>query len=82
MTKTFISAKDLELIALREIRSFPGCEHVLYIEIEVEQKPSLVDANWALTATARDGADLDRIQYALKTSSRKLKQRYSLRTDW
>lgn len=31
---TMVAAKDLELIALREIRSFPGAEYVCHVEVD------------------------------------------------
>ncbi|MHC2467795.1 hypothetical protein [Bradyrhizobium embrapense] len=46
--KTPIRAKDLELIALREIRSFPGGEYVCYLEVEP------TNADWGLHVTVRD----------------------------
>ncbi|MGN8547690.1 hypothetical protein ACQPTN_24110 [Bradyrhizobium sp. 13971] len=76
MVNTMISAKDLELIALRELRSFPGGEYVSYIEVT----PS--NDHWQLNVTVRDGADLDRIQHAVKVVTGRLKRRYSLRPDW
>jgi hypothetical protein len=71
-----ISAKDLELLSLREIRSFPGGEFVAHIEVERS------DPDWSLVAIARDGADLDRIQYAVTATTNHLKQRYMVRFDW
>lgn len=71
-----VAAKDLELIALREIRSFPGGEYVCHVEIES------AGIEWTMTAIVRDGADLDRIQYAVGTTTKRLKQRYSVRFDW
>jgi len=79
---TSISAKDLELTALREIRAFPGGEYVVSVELEVDETGSAGDTKWTLTATVRDGADLDSVQYAVSTTCRRLKHRYSLRTDW
>jgi hypothetical protein len=79
--KTFISAKDLELIALREIRSFPGGEYVAYVEVECQGARSR-EADWTLQVIVRDGADLGRVQQAVKTTAGRLKHRYSLRTDW
>lgn len=76
MARIPISAKDLELIALREIRSFPGGEYIAYVEVEPPYN------NWTLHAVARDGADLERIQYAVRTTINRLKHRYSLRADW
>jgi hypothetical protein len=74
--KTMILAKDLELLALREVRSFPSGEFVARIELERS------DPDWALVAIARDGADLDRIQYAVTTTTNRLKERYMVRFDW
>jgi hypothetical protein len=33
MSKELIAKQDLERIAMQEIRSFPGCEHVTEVEI-------------------------------------------------
>ncbi|MGX1106564.1 hypothetical protein AB7M47_004947 [Bradyrhizobium elkanii] len=74
--RTPISVKDLELIALREIRCFPGGEYVCHVEVI----PS--NADWRLHATVRDGADLNRIQHAAGATTFRLKHRYQLRTDW
>ncbi|MHC2462760.1 hypothetical protein ACVIHD_001772 [Bradyrhizobium embrapense] len=74
--RTPISARDLELIALREIRSLPGGEHVCQVEIVS------ANADWSLHASVRDGADLNRIQHATSVTATRLKNRYQLRTDW
>lgn len=71
-----IAAKDLELVALQEVQSFPGGEHVCHVEVEPLQD------DWTLFVTARDGADLERIQHAIKIITERLKHRYSLRVDW
>lgn len=76
MVTTMISAKDLELIALRELRSVSGGEFIAHVEVDP------ISDEWRLNVTARDGADLDRIQDAIKTTTNRLKQRYVLRTDW
>ena len=76
MFRTMICAKDLELIALREIQSFPGGEHVAHVEID---RPH---GDWSLAVTARDGADFAQIRSAVETAIRRLKQKYSLRADW
>ncbi|MGY2843352.1 hypothetical protein ACVIWU_006771 [Bradyrhizobium sp. USDA 4509] len=76
MPVTMVAAKDLELIALREIRSFPGAEYVCHVEVEP------AGSDWAITTIARDGADLDRIQYAVSLTTKRLKQRYAVRFDW
>jgi hypothetical protein len=36
MSKELIAKQDLERIAMQEIRSFPGCEHVTEVEIEYQ----------------------------------------------
>jgi hypothetical protein len=78
VAKALISKADLELIALQDIRSFPGSEHVISVEVECEaHQPQGI--NWTLCVTAADGGDLDRIQYAAKVTSDRLKRRYDLR---
>ena len=76
MFEIMICAKDLELIALREIRSFPGGEHAAHVEV------TPLNDDWSLNVTMRDGADHDRIQCAVGRAIRSLKHRYSLRLDW
>ncbi|MDA9489480.1 hypothetical protein ACVI1J_006202 [Bradyrhizobium diazoefficiens] len=72
-----MSRKDLELIALQEIRSFPGGELVIAVEVECdEDDPNTM--NWHLNVTAADGADIDRINYAARTTTERLKRRYAL----
>jgi hypothetical protein len=78
VAKALISKADLERIALQDIRSFPGSEHVVSVEVEYEaHQPQ--DMNWKLCVIANDGGDLDRIQYAAKVTSDRLKRRYDLR---
>ena len=76
MLKTMICAKDLEMIALREIRSFPGGEYVAHVEV------TPLNENWSLVVTMRDGADADRIRDAVAKTNSRLKHRFSLRIDW
>ncbi|PAY06797.1 hypothetical protein CK489_28545 [Bradyrhizobium sp. UFLA03-84] len=73
---TMACAKDLELIALRELRSLPGGEHVCHVEIN----PSGTD--WTLVAVVRDGADPEQVLVAAKATELRLKQRYLVRFDW
>ena len=78
MAKASISKADLERVALQELRSFPGSEHVVSVEVEYEaNRPQ--GTNWTLSVIAKDGGDLDRIQYAAKVTSDRLKRRYDLR---
>jgi hypothetical protein len=74
--KIQIAAKDLELVAFQEIGSFPGGEYVCHVEVEPLQD------DWTLFVTARDGANLERIQHAVKITTERLKHRYCLRGDW
>lgn len=75
MVKTVILAKELELTALQEIRAFPGAEYVVSVHVEY------AGDTWTLTVSAREGADLDRIHYAVRTTEERLKHRYKLRHD-
>ncbi|WP_234685312.1 hypothetical protein [Bradyrhizobium monzae] len=77
VAKALISKADLERIALQEIRNFPGSEHVLSVEVEGETgAPRGID--WRLYVMASDEGDLDRIQYAVKVATDRLKRRYDL----
>jgi hypothetical protein len=60
---TMISVKHLELMALRDIRSFAAGEYVTRVDVDRSSN------DWTLVAIARDGADLDRIQYAVSPPS-------------
>jgi len=80
VVRTSICKKELELIALQEIRSFPGAEHVISVEVE-RQANHPRDMNWALHVIATDEGNLERIQYAAQTTSDRLKRRYSLSAD-
>ncbi|MET3973137.1 hypothetical protein ACVWXN_000467 [Bradyrhizobium sp. i1.4.4] len=78
MAKALISKPDLERIALQDIRSFPGSEHIVSVEVEYEAHQAQ-GINSQLCVIANDGGDLDRIQYAAKVTSDRLKRRYDLR---
>lgn len=76
--KSFVSKSELERIALQEIRSYPGGENV--ISVEVERDPGLPRGmDWRLHVAASENADLDRIHQAAQTTTRRLKRRYDLR---
>lgn len=75
VVKTLILAKDLELAALQEVRAFPGAEYVVSVHLEH------AGDTWTLVVSARDGADLDRIHYAVRTTEERLKRRYKLREE-
>jgi hypothetical protein len=78
VAKEFIARHDLERIALQEIRAFPGCEHVTDVEIEHQIDPEL-KTNWTLHVYTCEGANMERIQYAINTTRRRLRHRYDLR---
>jgi hypothetical protein len=78
VTKTLMARHDLERIALQEIRSFPGCEHVTVVEVEY-QIDRATHSNWTIHVITREGGDLQRIQYAINTTRKRLRQRYDLR---
>ena len=80
MAKTLISKADLERIALQEIRGLPGSEYVRSVEVEYETSAPH-GINWRLYVIANDEGDLDRIQYAAKVTTDRLKRRYDLRRD-
>jgi hypothetical protein len=78
--KAWVSKSELERIALQEIRSYPGGENVISVEIESDpSQPHGMD--WRLHVTASERADLDRIHQAAQTATRRLKRRYDLRSD-
>ncbi|WGD51563.1 hypothetical protein QA641_40055 [Bradyrhizobium sp. CB1650] len=80
MSRSLVSKDDLERIALQEIRSFPGTENVLSVEIEFERsdRPGM---SWRLHVLAQEGCDLARVQYAAKTTTDRLKHRYEVRLN-
>ncbi|MCS3895243.1 hypothetical protein M2171_004376 [Bradyrhizobium japonicum USDA 38] len=79
MVTSYVSKAKLEHLALPQIRSFPGGENAISVEVEVEKDagPS-PGMNWRLLITASENADLDRIQYAARTTTSRLKRRYTL----
>lgn len=70
--KTTVSANELAVIALQELRAFPGTEHVADARIESS------DGVWALIVSAKAGADLGRLQIAVRETERRLQRRYKL----
>jgi hypothetical protein len=80
VAKEFIARHDLERIALQEIRAFPGCEHVTDVEIE-HQIDRALKTNWTLHVYTCEGANMERIQYAINTTRKRLRHRYDLRRE-
>jgi hypothetical protein len=80
VAKELIARHDLERIAMQEIRAFPGCEYVTDVEIDY-QPDHVLETNWTLHVFTREGGELERIQYAVKTTRKRLQQRYNLRLE-
>jgi hypothetical protein len=80
VAKEFIARHDLERIALQEIRAFPDCEHVTDVEIG-HQMDRVLKTNWTLHVYACEGANMERIQYAINTTGQRLRRRYDLRQE-
>ncbi|MGY8685718.1 hypothetical protein Q2941_49630 [Bradyrhizobium sp. UFLA05-153] len=80
MSRLLVSKDDLELIALQEVRSFPGTEKVVSVEVEFKQgdRPGM---NWRLHVVAQEGCDIARVQYAAETTLDWLKHRYEIRLN-
>ena len=72
MSKEQIAKQDLERIAMQEIRAFPDCEHVTEVEIEY-QVDQVLKTNWTIHVFIREGGNMDRIQYAINTTRRRLR---------
>ena len=80
MSKELVAKQDLERIAMQEIRCFPGCEHVTEVEIEYQVDKAL-KTNWTIHVFTREGGNMERIQYAINTTRKRLRQRYDLRRE-
>jgi hypothetical protein len=81
VAKELIARDDLERIALQEIRAFPRCEHVTDVEIGHQIDPVL-KTNWTLHVYTCEGANMERIQYAINTTQQRLRHRYDLRREF
>jgi hypothetical protein len=78
VAKEFIARHDLERIAMQEIRAFPGCEYVTDVEVEY-QIDRVLKTNWNMHVYTCEGANLERIQYAINATRDRLRHRYDLR---
>jgi hypothetical protein len=78
VSKQFIARHDLERIAMQEIRAFPGCEYVTDVEVE-HQIDRVLKTNWNMHVYTCEGANLERIQYAINATRDRLRHRYDLR---
>jgi predicted membrane-bound spermidine synthase len=80
MAKALITRQELALTAMQEIRSFPGGEHVTSVEVDREID-HVAKTNWTLHVFTSEGADMQRIQFAITTTRKRLRHRYDLRTE-
>jgi hypothetical protein len=78
VAKEFIARHDLERIAMQEIRAYPGCEYVTDVEVEY-QIDRVLKTNWNMHVYTCEGANLERIQYAINATRNRLRHRYTLR---
>jgi hypothetical protein len=81
MSKEIVAKQDLVRIGMQEIRSFPGCEHVTDVEIEYQDDREL-KTNWTMHVFIDGGGNIERIQYAINTTRKRLRHRYDLRTEF
>jgi hypothetical protein len=79
VAKALVTEKELALIALQEIRSFPGGEHVASVDV-YRQIDKVEDTNWTLHVFTHEGADMPRIQFAINSTRKRLRHRYDLKT--
>ena len=80
MSKELLAKQDLERIAMQEIRAFPGCEHVTEVEVEY-QVDEVLKTNWTIHVFVSEGGDMERIQHAINTTRKRLRNRYELRME-
>lgn len=80
MAKALAHRQELALIALQEIRSFPGAEHVATVEVD-RQVDTIAKTNWTLHVFTREGGDMERIQFAISTTRKRLRHRHDPRPD-
>jgi hypothetical protein len=78
--KELIAKQDLERIAMQEIRAYPGCEFISDVEIEYAID-EVSGANWAMHVFIREGAMMEKVQYAMNQTRKRLRNRYILRTE-
>jgi hypothetical protein len=81
VAKTLVSKQELALIALQEIRNFPGSEHVASVEVD-HQIDNVTKTNWTLHVFTSEGANMERIQFAINTTRKRLRHRYDLRPEF
>jgi hypothetical protein len=62
----------------KKSRAFPGCEYVMDVEVEY-QIDRMLKTNWNMHVYTCEGANLERIQYAMNATRDRLRHRYDLR---
>jgi hypothetical protein len=80
MAKALVNRQELALIALQEIRSFPGAQHVTTVEVD-RQVDKIARTSWTLHVFTREGGNMERIQFAISTTRKRLRHRYDLRPE-
>jgi hypothetical protein len=80
MAKALVTRQELALIALREIRNFPGGEHVTSVEVD-GQIDKIAKTNWTLHVFTTEGANMARIQFAITATRKRLRHRYDLQLE-
>lgn len=80
MARDLIGRQDLERLALKEIRSFPGGEYVLGVGVEYRIVTE-GHANWILLAYVNKGRRPAGMEAAIRRVQDQLQRRYDLRLD-
>jgi hypothetical protein len=80
VAKKLISAKDLELVALQELRGLPGCERITLVRVS-RISDQRFETNWSLIALTSDREQSDAIRAATARTQEKLRDIYNLFAD-
>lgn len=80
MAKKLISEKHLELVALQELRSLPGCERITLARVS-RISDQRFETNWSLIALTSDGEQSDAIRAETARVQEKLRDIYNLFPD-
>ena len=80
MAKALVTKQELALIALQEIRSFPGGQLVTTVEVD-RQIDRVANTNWTLHVFTSEGANMAQIQFAITTTRKRLRHRYDLQAE-
>ena len=79
MARILLGRRELERLALQQIRSFPGGEFVVAVEVEGQQADE-AGANWSLCTYVKQGCNsLEVIERATSRTRQMLQNQYNLR---